>query len=213
MVRKDISPEEAFDNRNPALKIYSELAAQAPDSPQAIFDDILTVEERYCQSSVINQGGMKKILKTTDSLTNRPVAKAILIDFEDLHKTENFLREARLTAALEHSNIIPVYDIGVDETEGPYFIMKLVGGRNLGSILKSLSAKEKDTEYSLQDLMEIFLKVCDAVAYAHSKGIIHLDLKPENIQIDDYGEVLVCDWTAMLKELPATWLLNRLTLP
>lgn len=194
MAHKNISPEDAFNNIKPSLLQYTDLADQTQDSPQKIFDDILTIEERYKESRIINQGGMKKILKTTDSLTNRPVAKAILIDFEDSTKTESFLREARLTAALEHPNIIPVYDIGIDESEGPFFIMKLVGGRNLSSILKSMASSETDTNYSLRELMIIFLKVCDAVAYAHSKGIVHLDLKPENIQIGDYGEVLVCDW-------------------
>ena len=194
MARKDVSPEEAFENVKTSLLQYVELAEQNQDTQRAIFDDILTVEERYIQSSDINRGGMKKILKTLDALTNRPVAKAILIDFEDSSKTENFLREARLTAALEHPNIMPIYDIGVDEEEGPYFIMKLVGGSNLASILKELSSKEKENSYSLRDLIIIFLKVCDAVSYAHSKGIIHLDLKPENIQVGDFGEVLVCDW-------------------
>lgn len=194
MARKDISPEDAFDNVKPSLLQYIELAELGEDEPQAIFDDILTIEERYIESASLNQGGMKKILKTRDALTNRPVAKAILIDFEDPSKTENFLREARLTASLEHPNIMPVYDIGVDEKEGPFFIMKLVGGRNLADILKSLSMNDPDTKYTLRELMIIFLKVCDAVSYAHSKGIVHLDLKPENIQVGDFGEVLVCDW-------------------
>ena len=194
MARKEISPEEAFDNVKPSLLQFVDLAKQNEDSTQEIFDDILAIDERYIQSSKINQGGMKKILKTTDALTNRPVAKAILIDFEDSSKTESFLKEARLTAALEHPNIMPIYDIGVDEKEGPYFIMKLVGGQNLAKILKDLSSGKSEKEYSLRDLMIIFLKVCDAVAYAHSKGIVHLDLKPENIQVGDFGEVLVCDW-------------------
>ena len=193
MSHKKISPEEAFENINSSLSKYVDLAEQDDESP-AIFEDILLVDDRYIHADLINQGGMKKILKTTDALTKRPVAKASLIDFEDSVKTENFLREARLTAALEHPNIIPVYDIGVDESEGPYFIMKLIGGKSLACLLKDLSNPKKSENYSLQDLMDIFLKICDAVSYAHSKGIIHLDLKPQNIQIDDYGEVLVCDW-------------------
>ena len=194
MPQKEVNPEEAYENIKPSLLQYVELSQMGGNEPQAIFDDILTIEERYEESSLIDQGGMKKILKTQDSLTNRPVAKAILLDFEDPSKTENFLREARITASLEHPNIMPIYDIGVDEKEGPYFIMKLIGGRNLASILKSLSSNEEGTEYTLRELMIIFFKVCDAVAYAHSKGIIHLDLKPENIQVGDFGEVLLCDW-------------------
>jgi serine/threonine protein kinase len=194
LASKERNPEVDFENLDHSLSQYVDLVYKPIDSKEAIFDDILMIEERYQQSSVINQGGMKKILKTVDCLTGRPVAKATLIDFEEPERVENFLQEARLTAALEHPNIIPVYDIGVDEIEGPFFTMKLVGGRNLAESLKSLSDSEKDTNYSLQDLMEIFLKICDAVAYAHSRGVVHLDLKPGNIQIGDFGEVLVCDW-------------------
>ena len=187
MAHIDISHEEIYQNINSSLVQYSE-------DLQPIFDEILVVEDRYDKGSVVNQGGMKKILKTIDSLTNRPVAKAVLIDFEDADKAESFLREARLTAALEHPNIIPVYDIGVDDTQGPFFTMKLVGGKNLAEILKKMSKEQEQSNYSLRDLLTIFLKICDAIHYAHSKGILHLDLKPENIQIGDYGEVLVCDW-------------------
>ena len=186
------SLEEVFENFDPDVSKFMNLN-QDEDS-QNIFDDIVIVDERYNQSSMINQGGMKKIFKTSDSLTNRPVAKATLIDWSDSWKVESFLREARLTAALEHPNIMPIYDIGVDEEEGPYFIMKLVGGENLDDILKKLSKPEHENEYTLNKLLEIFLKICDAVAFAHSKGIVHLDLKPANIQVDNYGEVLVCDW-------------------
>ena len=186
------SLEELFNNYNPSVSEYINLN-KSSDS-QNIFDDIVIVDERYKHSSIINQGGMKKIFKTTDHLTNRPVAKATLLDWSESWKVENFLREARLTAALEHPNIIPIYDIGVDEEEGPYFIMKLVGGRNLNDILRDLLKAQSKEEFSLNDLLAIFLKVCDAVAYAHSKGIVHLDLKPANIQVGDYGEVLVCDW-------------------
>jgi eukaryotic-like serine/threonine-protein kinase len=185
-------PQEDYEKQNSSMLQYFEDVDHDVASPQALFDDILTIEERYQESRVINHGGMKKIFKITDTLTNRSVAKATLKDFEDSDKVENFLREARLTSALEHPNIIPVYDIGVNDVEGPFFIMKLVGGQSLADLLKELSSSK--TVLSLQELMDIFLRICDAVAYAHSKGIIHLDLKPDNIRIGDYGDVLVCDW-------------------
>ena len=199
---EELSPEDYFENLDPNLLQYVDKVDRTIDSPKTIFDDVLMIEERYQQSTTINQGGMKKILKTIDSLTGRSVAKATLIDFENSEKVEDFLKEARLTAALEHPNIIPVHDIGVDEVEGPFFTMKLVGGQNLAKTLKDLAkatgappTHQEDLKgYSLQELMEIFLKICDAVDYAHSRGIVHLDLKPDNIQIGDYGEVLVCDW-------------------
>ena len=176
---------EMFESINTDLLQYS-------GESQPLYDELLSAGKRYSKGAVINRGGMKEIIKTTDSMTGREVAKAVLIDFEDPVKKENFLREARITAALEHPNIIPVYDVGVDDDEGPFFTMKLVGGRSLADILQQMSVNERD--YSLRDLINIFLKICDAVDYAHSKGILHLDLKPENIQVDDYGEVLICDW-------------------
>jgi serine/threonine protein kinase len=187
MSYEDMSDEEILANLAASSNQFS-------SHSKPISDDFSTVKQRYSQGFIVNKGGMKLILKATDSITNRPIAKAILIDWDDAVKTERFLKEARLTAALEHPNIIPVYDIGIDSAEGPFFTMKLVGGRSLTSILEEISSSESDTDYSLRELMEIFLKICDAIAYAHSKGIIHLDLKPDNIQIDDYGEVLVCDW-------------------
>ena len=194
MVTREQESENIFDTLNPTLHQYFDLAAVDTEAPQPIFDDIVANEERYEQGVLINQGGMKRILKITDALTGRPVAMAHLHDPENAQKVERFLREARLTAALEHPNIIPVYDIGVDEEGNPFFTMKLVGGRSLSKILKALGKKGTQKDYSTQDLMDIFLKICDATAYAHSKGIIHLDLKPENIRVGDFGEVLVCDW-------------------
>ena len=126
---------------------------------------------------------MKKIYSIHDTSTDRKIALASLIDSSDIIKVENFLHEARITAKLEHPNILPLYNIGLDEQGSPYFTMKLViQGESLRVILNSLNTEtEKYTEqYSLDKLIDIFSKVCDAVAYAHSKNIIHLDLKPDN---------------------------------
>ena len=194
MVTREQESENVYETLNPTLHQYFNLAAEDTETPQPIFDDIVANEERYEQGVLINQGGMKKILKITDALTGRPVAMAQLHDPENTQKVERFLREARLTAALEHPNIVPVYDIGITEVGDPFFTMKLVGGQSLSKILKALSSKESTSNFSTQDLMDIFLKICDATSYAHSKGIIHLDLKPENIRVGDFGEVLVCDW-------------------
>jgi len=96
---------------------------------------------------------------------------------------------------LEHPNIVPVYDIGVGDDQLPYFTMKNLGGENLQAILDEMCRGNKSYQekYSLGDLLEIFIKICDAVSYAHSEGIVHLDLKPANIQVDEYGQVQVCD--------------------
>ena len=186
------SSENIFKTINPSLHQYFNLASEDVSTPQPIFDEIAANEKRYDQGVLINQGGMKKILQTTDTLTGRPVAMATLLKPDDPQKVERFLREARLTATLEHPNIIPVYDIGLTDSSDPFFTMKLIGGKSLSKILKELG--EGTSKVSLQNLLDIFIKICDAISYAHSKGILHLDLKPSNIQIGEYGEVLVCDW-------------------
>ncbi|MDP6505897.1 MAG: serine/threonine-protein kinase, partial [Planctomycetota bacterium] len=111
-----------------------------------------------------------------------------------------------VTGQLEHPNIVPIHELGMD-TEGQlYFTMKLVKGSSLGEILKSMDVREDGSkggkesvpphshDHTLPNLLGIFLKACDAIAFAHSKGVIHRDLKPDNIMVGDFGEVLVMDW-------------------
>lgn len=151
---------------------------------------------RYETLEEIGRGGMKRIEKAMDKFTNRTVALASIKSIDNSEDIESFLREARLTASLQHQNIIPVYDLGIDQGNRPYFTMKLIEGENLNDILKRIREGNRgyQSKYKLRTLIDIFLKVCDAVAYAHSHNIVHLDLKPHNIQVSDHGEVLLCDW-------------------
>lgn len=169
---------------------------EAEESSVSIYDELKSIDVRYLAGEPFNQGGMKHILRTRDALTGRPIAMATLRDLSRPEAVENFLREARITAHLEHPNIVPIYDIGLDEEMNPYFTMKLLSGENLGRILRRIRNKEPEAlrDYPLTERLDLFLKLCDAIAYAHGSGVIHLDLKPENIQINVYGEVLVCDW-------------------
>ncbi|MCM8533610.1 MAG: protein kinase, partial [Lentisphaeraceae bacterium] len=112
----------------------------------------------------------------------------------------------RITASLQHPNIIPVYDIGVDQFGRPFFTMKLIDGETLESTL--LKRRKSVEATSLESLIEVFLKVNEAIAYAHSKGVIHLDIKPANIQISDYGEVLILDW-GLAKIVDEDWVDER----
>jgi serine/threonine protein kinase len=155
-------------------------------------------EDRYTPSKKLNQGGMKAIWEVDDHRTARKVAMALIQDAriaseEDI---DAFLYEARLTANLQHPNIIPIYDIAVDESGNPYFTMKALRGETLSQIVKKL--REGSTEYlekyTRTRLVGIFLKVCNAIDYAHSKGVIHLDLKPSNVIVGDFGDVHVLDW-------------------
>ena len=113
-------------------------------------------------------------------------------DAKDQRK-EHFLKEARLTAALQHPNIIPLYDLGLKSTQ-PWFTMKLVSGTTLDKTLENLKRNRSVELSDLNERLDAFMKICDAVAYAHSRGVLHLDIKPDNIQISEYGDILLCDW-------------------
>ena len=160
------------------------------DVPSLMEQELIAVEERYPDSLELDKGGMKEIFSVTDKMTLRKVAQAKPLK-ETSNSKEKFISEARLTAYLEHPNIVPVYDLGMDN-DAPFFTMKLIEGENLSDLLKSL--KKNPESLNLAELMQIFLKVCDAVAFAHDKGIVHLDLKPGNIRLGKFGEVILCDW-------------------
>ena len=170
--------EEAFEEIDPA--------AESP-----LYGQLCSLQERYGQAEPIAVGGMKRILKVLDRHGNRHVAMARLHEDASELLFDPFIREARLTALLEHPNVISVHDVGVDKEGQPYFTMDLKVGDGLDVVLQKALA---DGGYPLSDRLDIFLKVCDAITYAHSRDVIHLDLKPANIQVGHYGEVLVCDW-------------------
>ena len=148
--------------------------------------EVQLADERYVIGDLKGSGGLKNIYVAYDRKSGREVALAQLKAQNTEENTELFLREARMTALLEHPNIIPVYDVGFNDE--PFFTMKLIQGKSLAEIIF------KDHEYSLLEMLRNFNKICDAIAYAHSRGIVHLDLKPENIFFDGFGEVIVLDW-------------------
>ncbi|MDD7985562.1 protein kinase [Lentisphaera marina] len=156
-------------------------------------DEIAEIAKRYENGDPIGEGGMKNIVDSVDKITGRHVAMASLKGSEDPDLMEHFFKEARLTARLEHPNIVPLYDMGYGESGEPYFTMKKLGGRNLTELIADF-AKESDYKSLLPRIVDIMIKICDAMAFAHSRGVIHLDLKPDNIRIGDFGEVLICDW-------------------
>ena len=107
--------------------------------------------------------------------------------------TEEFIEEARLSAALEHPNILPVHRLGSREDGRPYFTMRLVEGRTLLDWIAEEKKRRTGTEVS-PGLLVAFLKICDAVSYAHSRGVLHCDLKPANVMVGQHGAVYLVDW-------------------
>lgn len=141
----------------------------------------------YRVFSKLGSGGMGEIFDATQESLGREVAikisKGGAVGSDNA--SEKFRVEAAVTGNLEHPNIVPIYDLGLNSDNKTFFAMKKVNGTPWS---KAISG------YSLQENIEILLRVCDAVAFAHSKGVIHRDLKPENVMIGEFSEVLVMDW-------------------
>jgi len=172
-------------------------AALPADGPAPADLFAATPEAKYDVTGQVGAGGMKLVQRAHDRNADRDVALAMLRkDAPRSAQERRFLREARITAALEHPNIVPVHEIGLAAGKRPYFTMKLLGGENLHDILQHLNAGESAyfKQYPPSRRLEIFQNVCHAMAFAHSRGIVHLDLKPANIQVGSFGEVLVLDW-------------------
>jgi eukaryotic-like serine/threonine-protein kinase len=154
---------------------------------------------RYRLVGKLGQGGMGDVYCVEDTELERRVAlKLISVPDPDGAWTARLLQEARVIAKLEHPGIVPVHDAGVLPDGRPYYTMKLVQGKRLDEHVASVA--------SLSDRLRLFLRISDAVAFAHARGVMHRDLKPANIMIGPFGEVLVMDWglSKVLKPSPRT---------
>ncbi|MDF1814825.1 MAG: protein kinase [Verrucomicrobiales bacterium] len=146
----------------------------------------------------IAQGGMGAILEASDCRLGRTIAAKVMLTEAGCSddQKQRFVQEAAILGRLEHPNIVPIHDLGRDSEGQLYYTMKLVKGETLQHILDRLRKEDAATlaHYTLDRLLTIFRKVCDALAFAHAQNIIHRDLKPENIMVGEFGEVLVMDW-------------------
>jgi serine/threonine-protein kinase len=148
----------------------------------------------------IGRGGMAVVVRGEQLDLGRPVAFKRLLHQRDGVLRKRFLREARLTATLEHPNVVPVHLLDVDEESGAVgYAMKLVEGKTLRTLLGEAIASTERRErlpahLTLASRLEVFLKICEALAFAHDKDVIHRDLKPANVMIGRFGEVYVMDW-------------------
>lgn len=182
--------DKNFDNSgNEDDLFYDRLSKLYEVSPEDLDEKGGEEKKRYTDEVLIASGGVKQIFRAYDQKIGRYVAFACLKKGSPKDLVEPFFREAKLTAKLDHPNIISIFDFGEDMERGPYFTMELKTGISFREFLKRTS-KEK----SIRDGLEVLVKVCDAMSYAHSKNVLHLDLKPDNIEIGEYGEVIVCDW-------------------
>jgi serine/threonine-protein kinase len=169
---------------------------------------------RYEDLGELARGGMSSIRTVFDRVVRRRVAMKVHDRERDPSGLTHFIEEARITGQLDHPNIIPVHDVQYDEHGLPTrFTMKLVEGETLAEQLERLGPAAVSSS-ELERLLGIFLKVCDAVSFAHSRGVVHCDLKPSNVMVGSHGQVYVTDWgVALRRDPPAMQAENRPTQP
>ncbi|MEK7487525.1 MAG: protein kinase [Planctomycetota bacterium] len=187
---------KASDESETGTIAYSEKYNETKNIPSSQI-----IQERYQILKLLGEGGMGVVQLVKDRRLQRDVAlkkiKTSPTLLKNLSKTQASMiwrlkREASIMAVLEHPNIVPLYDLEETAEGSLYFTMRKVEGETFNKILK----KKEDDEFVSDEnqLLSIFLKVCDAISYAHAKGVIHRDIKPDNIMVGAFGEVYVMDW-------------------
>ena len=142
--------------------------------------------ERYLVGDLLGRGGMGAVYRAFDKVLERDVAlKALSIEADADEIASRLTREARVLAHLEHPGIVAVHDAGALDDGRPFYVMRLVKGKRLDEYAKSAGRG---------DLLRAFLRICDAVGYAHARDVIHRDLTPANVMVGEFGDVLVLDW-------------------
>jgi serine/threonine protein kinase len=141
--------------------------------------------ERYEVTRRIGHGGMGVVYAARDHSLDREVAVKVADVEPSKVLAERLLAEAKILGRLEHPGIVPVHDAGILPDGRMFYVMKLVRGDRLDHALPTRS---------LNDRLDLFARICDAVSFAHAHGVVHRDLKPQNIMLGSFGEVLVMDW-------------------
>jgi serine/threonine protein kinase len=165
-----------------------------------LLKDVLPTGPRYTRTALHGSGGMGQVWLARDAVIGRDVALKELRAECVANKAVSlrFLREARITGQLEHPGVVPVYEISRDaETGRPLYTMRFVRGRTLTDAARTFHLHRqagRDEPLEFVSLLGAFVSVCHTIAFAHARGVIHRDLKGENIVLGDFGEVIVLDW-------------------
>jgi serine/threonine protein kinase/Tfp pilus assembly protein PilF len=186
----------AFESR-PRSRSAMPHSARTDAQPSAALASIAAPRESsraYDLEVEIARGGMGVVLKAHDRELDRDVALKVLRDElrDEPRFVRRFLEEARVTARLDHPGIVPVHEVGRDASGRAYFAMRHVRGRDLRRIIEL--ARADSDGWNETRALSVIQKVCEAMAYAHERGVIHRDLKPANIMVGEFGEVYVMDW-------------------
>lgn len=150
----------------------------------------VSLDRRFEDRGLIAPGGMSTVRRAYDRQLQREVAIKII---DGGHADgDRALDEALIAARLQHPGIVPIYEIGALDDGRRWLAMRVVEGRDLGELLTAIAAGHE--AWSRRRLLDVFLRICQAMAYVHREGVVHRDLKPANIRIGDFGEVVILDW-------------------
>lgn len=152
--------------------------------------------QRYRDPVPIGSGGMGTVYRVFDPALERTVAMKVFGGTDgalpEPRLLARFLAEAKVTGRLQHPGIVSVFEIGVDGRQRPYFTMPWIAGKDLHAILQA--RQRGDPDWPLVRVLDVLVRVCEAVAYAHERGVLHRDLKPANVMVGAFGETYVVDW-------------------
>ena len=157
-----------------------------PPAPRLGVDWVCTsFAERYRDGDLLGRGGMGEVRTARDRVVGRDVAiKRLRSPAPTADQIARFLREARVQGRLEHPAVVPIHDVGLDDTGRPFLVMKRVDGVTLAGILAGRGDADR---WPRRALLGAFAQVCMAVDFAHTRGVVHRDLKPANILLGSFG--------------------------
>jgi serine/threonine-protein kinase len=166
-------------------------------------EDTITMQSQLRTLRLHSQGGLGLVFRADDQLLSREVAVKFIRPnlAEDAESRERFRLEAEITSRLEHPGIVPVYGLGTAEDDQLFYAMRFIQGETFDEAITRFHQTEQDEssnrderERLFRQLLGQFIAVCKTIAYAHNRGIVHRDIKPDNVMLGRYGETVVIDW-------------------
>jgi eukaryotic-like serine/threonine-protein kinase len=184
--------------------VHQTLSSLPPAAGYVLVETLMPPTEarrsRYTLTHLHAQGGLGRVWLARDTDLNREVALKEILPGKAPHPDlwRRFLKEAQVTGQLEHPGIVPVYELARrSEDDQPFYTMRFVRGQTLRAAIADYHRRRTEARIDPLErprLLQAFVSICQAIAYAHSRGVIHRDLKPDNVVLGGFGEVLVLDW-------------------
>jgi len=194
-------PKNWQSNLTITSQTYAVKDNNASEEGSIEFHDSLTSLTGFASLELLGEGGMGIVqLAQQNDLYRQVALKKIKPEYHSSETVKGLVHEARITGALQHPNVMPVYALGKDEEGMPVMVMKRIEGCSWKTLLKDPQHPAWKEQHKLHGLpplarnLEILREVCNAIHFAHNKGVLHRDIKPSNVMLGDYGEVIVLDW-------------------